>query len=239
MTRSLLFGAALAVLAASAAPALADSSAFAVGLTVTIGIAPNSDTGTITAVGGGTITLAGALGFGHAIGEPVIAVASAVVYRDLELPQDICAAGRVQRFGISSEPSLTTAQAPFATGLSANGRLTSAAETPAFYGQPLIAWTPALGAGLYQVQWSKAKYPFAAETDPRTSTKGYLTFSNSAVLPLGPGTWYYRVRGFDYSLPSGVQQMGWSEPEKLVVTKPKFKISASAKKKFRVVGKSK
>ena len=25
------------------------------------------------------------------------------------------------------------------------------------------------------------------------------------------GTWYYRVRGFDYNLPTGVQQMGWSD----------------------------
>ncbi len=45
------------------------------------------------------------------------------------LPQDICAAGRVQRLGISSEPSLTSAQTPFATGLSSTGRLTSAANT--------------------------------------------------------------------------------------------------------------
>ncbi len=36
------------------------------------------------------------------------------------------------------------------------------------------------------------------------------------------GTWYYRVRGIDYNLPTGVQQMGWSDPEKLVVTKPKL-----------------
>jgi hypothetical protein len=221
---------------------VADSSEFAVGVTVTVGTAPGSDTGTVTAVDGGTITLSGPLGFGHAPGEPVVALGgSAVIYQDLELAQDVCAAGRVQRFGISSEPSLTTAQAPFATGLSASGRLTSASQTPAFYGQPLIAWTPALGAYLYQVQWSQTKYPFVAENDPRTKTKGYLTFSNSAVLPLGPGTWYYRVRGFDWALPTGVQQMGWSDPEKLVVTKPIFKITTSTtkKKKFNVVGKSK
>jgi hypothetical protein len=218
---------------------VADSSAFTVGITVTVGTAPGSDSGTVTAVGGGTITISTPLGFGHAVGEPVVAIASAVVYRDLELPQDVCAAGRVQRFGIASEPSLTTAQSPFATGLSAKGRLTSAAQTPAFYGQPLVAWTPALSADLYQVQWSKTRYPFVAENDPRTSTKGYLTFSNSAVLPLVPGTWYYRVRGFDYGLPTGVQQMGWSTPERLVVTKPIFKIAAIPKKKFKLVGKSK
>jgi hypothetical protein len=215
---------------------VADASSFAVGSTVTVGFAPSSDTATVIAVGGGTITLSSALGFGHGVGETVIAIASSVVYRDLELPQDVCASGRIQRFGISSEPSLTTAQSPFATGLSATGRLTSAAGTPSFYGQPLVAWTSALGAEVYQVQWSKKSYPFVPEVDPRSSSKGLMTFSNSAILPLTPGTWYYRVRGFDYNLPTGVQQMSWSDPEKIVVTKPKFKVAPVAKKKFKVVG---
>jgi hypothetical protein len=156
---------------------------------------------------------------------------SSIVYRDLELPQDACAAGRVQRFGIESEPSLTAAQAPFATGLSSTGRLTSAVKTSAFYGQPLVAWTPALGAGIYQVQWSKKRYPFVAETDPRTSTKGFLTSSTSSVLPLSPGTWWYRVRGLDYNLPTGVQQMSWSTTQKLVVSAPKFKVVSTSPKK--------
>ena len=96
----------------------------------------------------------------------------------MELPQDACARriDRVQRFGISSEPALTTAQAPFATGLSPSGRLTSAARTSAFYGAPLVAWTPALGADIYEVQWS-TRYPFKAEVDPRSSTKGFMTTS--------------------------------------------------------------
>ena len=56
-------------------------------------------------------------------------------YVDLELPQDVCARrAACSGFGISSEPSLTSAQAPFATGLSSSGRLTSAARTSAFYG---------------------------------------------------------------------------------------------------------
>ena len=151
-------------------------------------------------------------------------VGGSIQYQDMELPQDVCAAGRVQRFGVSSEPSLTTAQEPFATGLSPNGRLTSAAATPAFYGQPLVAWTPALGANIYELQWSKTKYPFTPQVDPRTQSKGYMTFSTSAVLPLGAGTWYYRVRGIDFNLPTGVQQMSWSDPEQVVVTKPKLKI---------------
>jgi hypothetical protein len=213
-----------------------DSSKFRVGMTITIGFPPTTDTGTITSLGGGTITVSANLGAGHSPGEPVAAVSSAVLYQDLELPQDACAAGRVQRFGIESEPSLTTAQAPFATGLSSAGRLTSAVNTSQFYGQPLVAWTPALGAQIYQVQWSKQKYPFVAQVDPRTSTKGLLTFSTSTVLPLGAGTWWYRVRGFDFNLPTGVQQMGWSDPQQLVISKPKFKIASSgAKPKFKLV----
>jgi len=215
---------------------VADSSGFKVGSTVTVGTAPNSDTGTVVSISGNTITLSAALKFGHAVGEGVVANGGSVLYKDLELPQDVCAAGRVQRFGIESEPSLTTAQAPFATGLSSTGRLTSAANTSSFYGQPLVAWTPALGAAVYQVQWSKTQYPFVAENDPRTNTKGFLTFSTSSVLPLRPGTWWYRVRGFDYNLPTGVQQMSWSDPQKLVVSTPRFKIVPTpSKRKFKVV----
>jgi hypothetical protein len=33
--------------------------------------------------------------------------------------------------------------------------------------------------------------------------------------------------------------MGWSDPEKLVVTKPTFKVSLAPTTKFKVVGKSK
>jgi hypothetical protein len=212
---------------------VASTSGFSVGDTITVGGATVS----ITAIGGGTFTVSPALAAAHPAGDAVVRGAGALAYVDLELAQDVCAAGRVQRFGVSTEPTLTTAQAPFATGLSATGRLVSAAKTPAFYGQPLVAWTPALGADIYQVQWSKTKYPFKAEDDPRTKTKGALTFSNSAVLPLTPGTWYYRVRGFNYNLPTGVQQMGWSAPEKLVVASPKFKLATPPKKKFKVVGK--
>jgi len=209
---------------------------FRVGNTVSIGSGAGIDTVTITGVGAGTLTFSSALNFAHSPGEDVDRVGGSIQYQDLELPQDVCQAGRVQRFGISSEPSLTTAQEPFATGLSPNGRLTSAANTPAFYGQPLVAWTPAFGANIYEVQWSKTKYPFNAQTDPRTKTNGYMTFSTSAVLPLVSGTWYYRVRGIDFNLPSGAQQMAWSDPEKVVVAKPKLKIITAKPTTFKIVG---
>jgi hypothetical protein len=216
---------------------------FRVGDGITIGVAPSIDAGTITGVGSGTLTIGTPTGFAHPPSDPVDRAGGSIIYQDMELPQEVCAAGRVQRFGISSEPSLTTGSAPFATGLSPTGRLTSAAMTPSFYGSPLIAWTPAFGASVYEVQYSKAKYPFKPETDPRSKTTGYLTFSTSDVLPFHgsamAGTWWYRVRGIDYNLPTGVQQMGWSDAEKLVVTKPAFKIAPQPGAKFKVVGKSK
>jgi len=213
---------------------VAGTAGFNVGDTVTIG----TETVTITGIGDGTISVT-ALKQAHGEGQLVDRIGGDVRYIDMELPQDACAAGRISRFGKSSEPSLTSSGDLFATGLSPLGRLTSAVHTAAFYGSPLVSWTPALGAEAYQVQWSKAKYPFVPEDDPRSKTKGFLTTGTSSVLPLGklPGPWWYRVRGLDYSLPSGAQQMSWSDPAKVVVTTPKFKIASGAgsKRKFKLV----
>ena len=229
-----------AVKGATAIP-VTTTTGFRVGDAITIGLAPSTDSATVTAVGSGTLTVSPATTFAHPPSDPVTRAGGSIIYQDMELPQEVCAAGRIQRFGISSEPSLTTGAAPFVTGLSPTGRLTSAATTPAFYGSPLIAWTPAFGADVYEVQYSKAKYPFKPEIDPRSKTTGILTFSTSDVLPFPrgkmAGTWYYRVRGIDYNLPTGVQQMGWSDPEKLVVTQPAFKIAPAPGKKFKLVGK--
>ncbi|MBV8597560.1 MAG: hypothetical protein JO017_01950 [Actinobacteria bacterium] len=198
-------------------------SGFNVGDTISIGAGPNAETAVITALSGNVLTLAGGLKFGHGAGEAVSRSGGSLTYQDLELPQDVCAAGRVMRFGKASEPSLTSSGQLFATGLSSDGRLTSALHTTSFYGQPLVSWTPALGAEAYEVQWSKTSYPFNPELTAAGSP-GFMTAGTSAVLPVSPGTWYYRVRGFDYSLPTGAQQMSWSDPAKLVVATPKFKI---------------
>jgi hypothetical protein len=214
-----------------------NTTGFRVGDTISIGVAPNLDTGVISSIGSGAITLASATGLPHPIGDVVVRAGGSVQYVDTELAQDVCQASPPQRLGISSEPSLTSSQTPFATGLSSDGRLTSAAHTSKFYGQPLIAWTPAFNADIYEVQYSKTAYPFRPEVDPRSKVKGFMTFSTSDVLPLSAGTWWYRVRGIDYNLPTGVQQMSWSDPEKLVVAPPTYKIAptAGATKKFKVV----
>jgi len=214
-----------------------DTSGFVVGDTISIGTAPNVDSGTITAVGSGAITIATATTLAHPVGDTVVLAGGGLRYVDAELAQDVCKTRLPQRLGISSEPSLTSAQSPFATGLSSTGRLTSAAHTSKFYGSPLIAWTPAFNADIYEVQYSKKAYPFRPETDPRSKVKGFLTFSTSDVLPLSAGTWWYRVRGIDYNLPTGVQQMSWSDPEKLVVAPPTFTVSRTSvkKKKFKIL----
>jgi hypothetical protein len=51
-----------------------------------------------------------------------------------------------------------------------------------------------------------------------------MTLGTAAILPLAPGTWYYRVRGFDYSLPTNAQQMSWSDAARIVVAKPTFQV---------------
>jgi hypothetical protein len=213
-------GAAGAKSADSALP-VANSNGFQAGDVIQIGAGPSTETKTVASVADGQFTLSSVLAFNHGPGEPVIRLSGNFQYRDLELAQDVCASGRVARFGKASEPSLTASGELFATGLSQFGRLTSARHTTAFYGQPLVSWLPALGATAYEVQWGKVRYPFRAES------KGYMTTGTSLVLPVGPGVWYYRVRGFNYSLPTGSQQMSWSEPAKLVVAKPTFKIVKS------------
>ena len=192
---------------------------------VTIGSGATTESDTVIAVGGNSLTLATALKFGHGGGEQVVRTGGPITYNDLELPQDVCAAGRVMRFGKASEPSLVSAGQLFASGLSNTGRLTSAARSTAFYGEPLVSWTPALGAEAYEVQWSTTQYPFNPVA-LATGSPGVMTTSTSIVFPheLGPGTWWYRVRGFDYSLPTGAQQMSWSAPAKLVVAPPTFSI---------------
>ena len=198
---------------------------FALGDTVLIGTTGNQEVGTVTNVTATTLSLAAPTKYAHGPGEPVIRTGGNLQYRDMELPQDVCAAGRVARFGKESEPSLTASGQLFASGLSSTGHLTSAQSTSKFYGNPLVSWTPVFGAYAYEVQYSKTRYPFKPQPNPQNANAlGTMTLGTSAVLPLQPGTWYYRVRGFNFSLRTGAQQLSWSDPAKIVVAKPKFTI---------------
>ena len=174
----------------------------------------------IAKIDGATLTLSGPVTHANVTGEPVSKLSGTVQYFDQDVAQDACTAGRIASFGKTSPTALSSGAAPFASGLSPSGRLVAAAgKSPKFYGPPLVAWRPALGATAYELQISRTKYPWRAIGNP------YYTFSTAATLPLTPGTWYYRVRGINLSLPAGAaQQMSWSNPIGLVVTKPKFKI---------------
>ncbi|HSC90074.1 MAG TPA: hypothetical protein VLB86_00320 [Gaiellaceae bacterium] len=206
--------------AAVGATAVAVSgSGLAAGDQVTIGVSPSQDRATVVAVSGSTIQLSAPLAFAHGPGEAVVRAGASVEYRDLELAQEACAAGRVLSFGKTSEPVVTAASAPYASGLSPKGRLVSAvSRSSSFYGAPLVAWAPALGASAYEVQWSRTRYPFRAAAAP------VVTASTAVTLPLRPGTWYYRVRGINYSAPTGAQPMSWSDPVRIRIARPTFRV---------------
>jgi hypothetical protein len=150
----------------------------------------------------------------------VLQLGEKVYYIDTELPQEACQAGRYLTFGKVSEPALTAEQGAYASGLSPHGKLFAANKSVArFYGPPLVAWKPALGAFEYELQWGHKAYPFTAVGKTTTPTS-----STSYVLPLGPGTWYYRVRGMNAFIPGNKPMMSWSDPTKLVVARPSFRV---------------
>jgi len=143
-----------------------------------------------------------------------------VDYWDEEVPQDVCG-GRFGSFGMASQPAATVSPAshvPYVWGLSPTGGLRSAsASRPTFAGVPLVGWQPALAATAYEVQWSKKAYPWRPYGN-------LYTYSTATTLPLTAGTWYYRVRGINMSLPTGASTMAWSQKVGLVVARPKFSI---------------
>jgi hypothetical protein len=156
----------------------------------------------------------------QAAGSPGSGKSSKYTYQDIELPQDVCQAGHFLTFGKSgSTPVITAVGHPTVTGLSPNGRLLAAASwKPSFYGTPLVTWQPASGAVGYEVQWSKSAYPWRTAGSVHTA-------ATSTTLPLKPGTWWYRVRGIDPSLP-GNGLLSWSTQVPLQITPPTFSVAA-------------
>ena len=138
-------------------------------------------------------------------------------WRDIQLPEDVCREGGAARFGKVSKPVLVGDKAPYATGLSTDGRLVPAAKpAPTFYGTPLVAWEPVNGAAQYEIQVSRSLSPWR-------SAGSLTTGATSALLQLPPGRWFYRVRGLNPLLP-GRPEMTWSKSVTLRIAKPRFKI---------------
>ncbi|MHB1243532.1 MAG: hypothetical protein ACYC1P_09070 [Gaiellaceae bacterium] len=206
-----------AAAAAGATTIVLDSATIPAGAAV-IGTGAAAENVTILSNIGSTATLTAPLARSHAVGVTVTPTSGGLNYYDVETPQDVCASGRVLAFGKASEPAVSRASTPYVSGLSPRGRLTAAARSvPSFYGTPLIAWKPAVGADQYQVQWSKRSYPWKTEGER-------LTYATSALLPLGPGRWFYRIRGINFSMPGTARAMTWSDPIELRVTKPTFAV---------------
>jgi hypothetical protein len=194
-----------------------DGGGIVAGDTLRIGDPPG-ELAIVASASGNVITLVSGLGATHLPGEIVDRLAGGVNYEESELTQDACASGRRLAFSKSSEPAVTGAASPYASGLSPNGKLGAArGSKPSFYGQPLVAWQPAAGADQYEVQWSRKLYPW------RTAGS-QITWGTSMTLPLKPGTWYYRVRGLDFFMVGSKPQMSWSNPVRLLVTKPRFRV---------------
>jgi hypothetical protein len=142
---------------------------------------------------------------------------SAYKYVEAELPQDVCAAGRVLSFGKKSRPVQTSNPDPLVIGLSPTGTLlTAGVEKPVVYSTPLVTWTPALGATAYEVQWSRSSYPWK----PAGRT---ITYATSSLLDLPAGKWFYRVRGLN-AAQLRKSEMAWSRPTPVQVATPTFKV---------------
>jgi hypothetical protein len=149
---------------------------------------------------------------------PHVTTDGKIEYHDVAFGEDACAAGQVMTFGKTSAAA-TTAESgiPYASGLSSDGRMVAAASTsPTFFGKPLIAWQPAPGAQRYEVQWSRTAYPW------RTAGK-LVTPATGALLDLPTGTWYYRVRGLDETLP-GPSGLTWSDVAQLQIQPRTFQV---------------
>jgi len=147
-----------------------------------------------------------------------------VKWYEAEVPQDTCAAGRLLSFGKLSEPVLTGSGAPYVSGLTPDGLLKPAAKSrPSFYGVPVAAWLPALGADQYEVQWSRKVYPWKAEGN-------VFTYATATELPLKAGLWFYRVRGLSSTLPTGARQLAWSDPVRIRIATPRFKVIRGGKR---------
>jgi hypothetical protein len=138
--------------------------------------------------------------------------------QDTELPQDVCQAHRVLAFGKNSADATPI---PQAVGLSPAGRLLAGATSrSSFYGSPVVTWTAAPAASAYDVEWSRNLYPWHPAGHAQTA-------ATSALLPVTAGTWWYRVRGINPSLPGKNTKMTWSRTVRVQIAKPTYSVIGS------------
>jgi hypothetical protein len=150
---------------------------------------------------------------------PLVTADQKVEYHDVGFAEDMCQAGRAGTFGKSSAPAVEKASGvPYVSGMTSAGLVRGAQSAkPSFFGKVVVAWRPAPGATMYQVQWSKKANPFKAAGSMKTG-------ATSALLNLSDGVWYYRVRGLDKSIPATAQGMSWTDPQYLKIVPRSFSV---------------
>lgn len=149
---------------------------------------------------------------------PFLTVDDDVFYKDVVFPEDMCAEGKAISFGKTSEVVTASENGvPFASGLSPAGKVVSASgDVPSFFQRVVVAWKPAVAATKYEVQFSRKKNAWK-------TLKRKFTAGTQLQVRLAPGTWYYRVRGLDLSLP-GNPGLTWSDPVQLKMVPPTFSV---------------
>ena len=149
---------------------------------------------------------------------PFITPDGDVHYKDVAFPEDMCAEGQVISFGKTSEVVTTTESGvSFVSGLSKSGKVVSASkQVPSFFQRIVVAWKPTVAATKYEVQFSKKKKVWK-------TLKRKFTVGTQLQVKLLPGTWYYRVRGLDLTLP-GRPGLTWSDPVQVTMIAPTFTI---------------
>ncbi len=160
-----------------------------------------------------------------------LTAAGPIAYIDAVVPQDACAEGRIGSFGKISKAVPTTGKKAYVIGLSAEGRMKSAAATrsPRVYGPPILTWMPVPGAQAYEIQLSRTQYPFRPKALVGTyatsvDTRYTLDRVTGEAFALTSGTWFYRVRGLTSTMPAGAQGLAWSSVRKFDVAKPVFAV---------------
>ena len=149
---------------------------------------------------------------------PVLTPTDEVYYKDVVFPEDMCAEGKVISFGKTSEVVTASDNGiPFASGLSPSGKVVSATkDVPSFFQRVVVAWKPVATARKYEIQFSKKKRAWK-------TLKRKFTAGTQLQVRLSPGTWFYRIRGLDTSLP-GSPGLSWSEPVELKMVPPTFSV---------------
>ena len=144
----------------------------------------------------------------------------AATYADMELPQDVCASGRVWPFGMESMAVTTDRSAPYASGIRGARVVSAASARPTFSQLPVVTWDPAVGAQSYEIQLSRKLYPWRAAIS-QVSVVPSVTLN---LKPTDVGVWYYRVRGVNANLPGSAIKMTWSKPAAIRISGNEFRV---------------